>query len=100
MYCGNDKYGLLHIAKEHGEQRNRKGFPPFIGNWRYIAEYALAYPETVEYRQDNDTFTVTRAIAPTDGEGNVIGTPTWRAVVVVSASDGKIITAFPESFKR
>lgn len=75
--------------------------PPFIGNWRYLADYAiaaaLAYPETVEYRQANDTFKVTRAIAPTDGEGNVIGPPMWQAVVKVSASDGKIITAFPEN---
>jgi hypothetical protein len=105
LYCGNDKYGFLHIADEHGDDwENIEGGVFFRGNWRCLADYAmasaLAYPETVEYRQDNDTFKVTRAIAPTDGEGNITGPPTWRAVVVVSASDGKIITAFPESFKR
>lgn len=52
LYCGNDKYGFLHIANEHGEDWQRKGFPPFIGNWRYLADYAmsaaLAYPENIK----------------------------------------------------
>ena len=26
LYCGNDKYGFLHIAKEHGNEWHRKGF--------------------------------------------------------------------------
>ncbi|MDX1886765.1 hypothetical protein [Mycolicibacterium sp. 120270] len=103
LYCGNENYGFLHIANRHGDDWTRKGFPLFTGNWRYLADYgiaaALAYPETVEYRQSNDTFTVTRAIALTDGDGNVIGPLLWRSVVVVSASDGKIITAYPENIK-
>lgn len=104
LYCGNDKFGFLHIADEHGEDWERKedaGLWP--GNWRYLADYAiasaLAYPETVTYRQGNDTFEVTRGIAPTDADGTAIGPPTWRALVVISASDGKIITAYPVRIK-
>jgi hypothetical protein len=104
LYCGRDNFGFLHIANDHGRQwEDKTGAGPWTGNWRYLADYAiasaLAYPETVTYRQENDTFAVTRAIAPTDGDGNVTGPPTWRALVVVSASDGKIITAYPERIK-
>jgi hypothetical protein len=73
LYCGNDKYGLLHIEKEHGDQWDliANSRWPTAGNWRYLADYAisatLAYPERVEYNQDNDTFAVYRKISLPDG---------------------------------
>ncbi|GBE66403.1 hypothetical protein MFM001_28650 [Mycobacterium sp. MFM001] len=95
LYCGNDKYGMLHIQKEHGAQWQQiadSGFPGG-GNWRYLADYsigaALAYPERVEYNQNNDTFALYRKISRADGSY------AFTVRVVISASDGKIITAFP-----
>jgi uncharacterized protein DUF4226 len=97
LYCGNDKYGLLHIEKEHEDQWDliANSRWPSAGNWRYLADYAisatLAYPERVEYNQDNDTFAVYRKISLPDG------TYVFTTRVVISASDGKIITAFPQT---
>ncbi|OBG30043.1 hypothetical protein A5673_04120 [Mycobacterium sp. E3198] len=97
LYCGNDKYGLLHIEKEHEAQWDQVANTrwPTAGNWRYLADYAiaqtLAYPERVEYNQDNDTFAVYRKISSSDG------TCVFTTRVVISASDGKIITAFPQT---
>ena len=97
LYCGSDKYGLLHIQLRHfrdwDEIANTRW--PTAGNWRYLADYAigatLAYPERVEYNQDNDTFAIYRRIFRPDG-GYAFTTR-----VVVSASNGKIITAFPQT---
>lgn len=97
LYCGNDKYGLLHIQAKHGQQWQTIADErlPSAGNWRYLADYAigatLAYPERVEYNQDNDTFAVYRKISLPDG------TYVFTTRVVVSARDGKIITAFPQT---
>lgn len=97
LYCGNDKYGLLHIEKEHEEQWDRIANSrwPSAGNWRYLADYAigatLAYPERVEYNQGNDTFALYRRISLPDGRY------AFTTRVVVSASNGKIITAFPQT---
>jgi hypothetical protein len=97
LYCGNDKYGLLHIEKEHEDQWDYIAGSrwPSAGNWRYLADYAmsqtLAYPERVEYNQSNDTFAVYRKIWRTDGAY------AFTTRVVISASDGKIITAFPQT---
>jgi hypothetical protein len=97
LYCGNDKYGLLHIEKEHEDQWNliANSRWPTAGNWRYLADYAigatLAYPERVESNQDNDTFAMYRRIARPDG------TYVFTTRVVIWASDGKIITAFPQT---
>lgn len=95
LYCGNDKYGLLHIQEEHGPDWNgvMGSRWPWAGNWRYLADYAigatLAYPERVEYNQGNDTFAVYRKIYTPDGSY------AFTTRVVISASDGKVITAFP-----
>jgi hypothetical protein len=95
LYCGDDKYGLQHIMKRHGPdwQRISDSRMPGAGNWRYLADYAigatLAYPERVEYNQNNDTFALYRKIFTTDGRYS------FTTRVVISASDGKIITAFP-----
>ena len=102
LYCGNDKFGFLHIANRHGEDWARKGGLG-SGNWRYLADYAmgatLAYPEDVQYNQSNDTFIVERNMYPTDGDGQVVGPALWKTRVIVSAADGKIITAYPISVK-
>lgn len=88
LYCGNDKYGLLHIEEEHEDQWDRVANSrwPSAGNWRYLADYAisatLAYPERVEYNQDNDTFALYRRISLPDG------TYVFTTRVVISASDG------------
>ena len=76
LYCGNDKYGFLHIANGHGRQwATMEDRFPSTGNWRYLAEYAisatLAYPERVEYRQDNNTFAVYRDIYRMTDDGPV-----------------------------
>lgn len=100
LYCGNDKYGLLHIEKEHEDQWDliANSRWPTAGNWRYLADYAisatLAYPERVEYNQDNDTFALYHRISLPDG------TYVFTTRVVISASDGKIITAFPQTGTR
>jgi hypothetical protein len=97
LYCGNDKYGLLHIEMRHfrdwDDIANTRW--PSAGNWRYLADYAigatLAYPERVEYNQDNGTFAVYRRISLPNGRY------AFTTRVVISASDGKIITAFPQT---
>jgi hypothetical protein len=97
LYCGDDKYGLLHIQLRHFQDwddiANERW--PTAGNWRYLADYAigaaLASPERVEYNQNNDTFALYRRISLPDGRY------VFTTRVVVSASDGKIITAFPQS---
>ncbi|HVQ85485.1 MAG TPA: DUF4226 domain-containing protein [Mycobacterium sp.] len=97
LYCGNDKYGLLHIQLRHfrdwDDIANTRW--PTAGNWRYLADYAigatLAYPERVEYNQDNDTFALYRRMSLPDG------TYVFTPRVVISATDGKIITAFPQT---
>jgi hypothetical protein len=97
LYCGNDKYGLLHIEKDHEPQWERIANTrwPSAGNWRYLADYAigaaLAYPDRVEYNQDNDTFAMYRRISQPDGRY------VFTTRVVISASDGKIVTAFPQT---
>ncbi len=97
LYCGNDKYGLLHIQAKHGQQWQTIADErwPTAGNWRYLADYTiaatLAYPERVEYNQDNDTFAMYRNISLPNG------TYVFTARVVISAGDGKIITAFPQT---
>lgn len=94
LYCGNDKYGLLHIQAKHGRQWHDIADArwPSAGNWRYLADYAigatLAYPERVEYNQDNDTFAVYRRMSLPDGRY------VFTTRVIISARDGKIITAF------
>jgi hypothetical protein len=76
---------------------------PGAGNSRNLADYAisaaLAYPESVTYRQSNDTFAIERAIYPVNAQGEITGPSTWKVHVVISASDGKIITAYPMSTK-
>lgn len=97
LYCGNDKYGLLHMQLRHFRDWNDIANErwPTAGNWRYLADYAigatLAYPEQVEYNQDNDTFAIYRRIFRSDGAY------AFTTRVVISASDGKIITAFPQT---
>ena len=63
LYCGNDKYGFLHVANEHGDQ-------------------------------DRNTFAVYRNIYRITEDGAVYA---FTCRVVVSASEGKIITAFPST---
>jgi hypothetical protein len=41
LYCGNDKYGLLHLyAKGHDADWSAFTFP-WMGNWRNLADYAI-----------------------------------------------------------
>jgi hypothetical protein len=100
LYCGNDKYGFLHIANKHGADWERIGMSRFpgAGNWRYLADYSisatLAYPEKVEYDQDRNTFAIYRNIYRITDDGTAYA---FTCRVVISASDGKIITAHPQS---
>jgi hypothetical protein len=102
LYCGNDKYGFLHIANDHGQDWLNVATSRFpgAGNWRDLADYSisatLANPERVEYRQDNNTFTVYRDIYRIADDGAVYA---FTCRVAISASDGKIITAFPQTAK-
>ncbi|WP_448493699.1 hypothetical protein [Mycolicibacterium boenickei] len=69
---------------------------PGAGNWRYLADYAigaaLADPEAVQYKSGNDTFVVQRNIYRITEDGPVYA---FTCRVVVSGTDGKIITAYP-----
>jgi hypothetical protein len=100
LYCGNDNYGFLHIADEHGEQWSDVAMTRFpgAGNWRYLADYAigatLANPERVVYQQQNDTFALYRDIYRITEDGPVYA---FTTRVVISATDGKVITAFPQT---
>jgi hypothetical protein len=71
---------------------------PGAGNWRYLADYAisatLAYPEKVEYDQSRNTFALYRSIYRITEDGPVYA---FTCRVAISASDGKIITAFPST---
>ncbi|OBI13310.1 hypothetical protein A5714_14970 [Mycobacterium sp. E2462] len=97
LFCGNDKYGLMHIEREHGDQWDQIANTrwPTAGNWRYLADYSiaqtLAKPDRVEYNQNNDTFALYRRISSADGSY------VFTTRVVISASDGKIVTAFPQT---
>jgi hypothetical protein len=100
LYCGNDKYGFYHLVNEHGPQWQNmasSGFPSG-GNWRYLADYSisatLANPERVVYDSQRDTFAVYRNIYRITEDGPVYA---FTCRVVVSGTDGKIITAFPSS---
>jgi hypothetical protein len=97
LYCGTDGQGFLHIARKHGSQWDGKSFP-WMGNWRNLADYsiaaALAYPESVTYRQDNNTFAVEHAMYPINEKGEISGPSTWKVHVVISAGDGHIVTAY------
>ena len=79
-----------------GEAANSRW--PTAGNWRYLADYAigapLAYPERIEYNHDKDTFALYRSMSRADG------TYVFATRVVISASDGKIITALPKRRDR
>lgn len=94
LYCGDDKYGLQHIMKRHLQDWENVTWPS-AGNWRYLADYSigatLGYPELVKYNQNNDTFSLFRKIYTQDGRY------AFTTRVVISASDGKIITAFPQT---
>ena len=97
------KYGLLHLyAKGHDADWSAFTFP-WMGNWRNLADYAisaaLSYPGSVAYRQSNDTFAIERAIYPVNAQGDITGPSTWKVHVVISASERKIITAYPMSTK-
>jgi hypothetical protein len=71
---------------------------PGAGNWRYLADYAisatLANPERVVYQQQNDTFALYRDIYRITEDGPVYA---FTTRVVISATDGKVITAFPQT---
>lgn len=99
LFCGNDKFGLQHMQRQGHDKKWANYAGVFGGNWRYIADYgisaALAYPETVSYNPDNDTFLVTRNMR-FEAQPNM---PIWQVNVVVSASDGNIITAYPSPVK-
>ncbi|MGA5544496.1 hypothetical protein ACPCIR_21785 [Mycobacterium sp. NPDC051198] len=98
LYCGNDKYGFYHIVNRHGEDWSRVALSRFpgVGNWRNLADYAigatLADPEKVDYKSGNDTFVVQRNIYRITEDGPVYA---FTCRVVVSGTDGKIITAYP-----
>ncbi|GAS90245.1 putative uncharacterized protein [Mycolicibacterium brisbanense] len=98
LYCGNDKFGFYHIVSRHGDDWNRVAMSRFpgAGNWRYLADYAisatLADPEKVDYKSGNDTFVVQRNIYRITESGAVYA---FTCRVVVSGTDGKIITAYP-----
>jgi hypothetical protein len=98
LYCGNDKYGFYHLLDRHGQDWQNVAMSRFPGggNWRYLADYSigatLANPERVDYNSGNDTFTVQRNIYRITDDGLVYS---FTCRVVVSATDGKIITAFP-----
>lgn len=100
LYCGNDGHGFLHIVNRHGRDWQNVAMSRFpgAGNWRYLADYGisatLAYPEKVEYNQDKNTFAVYRNIYRITDDGTVYA---FTCRVVVSGSDGKIITAFPQT---
>ena len=49
LYCGNDKFGFLHIVNEHGQDWSNKSFP-WMGNWRNLADYATVPPSPTQSR--------------------------------------------------
>ena len=100
LYCGNDKYGFYHMVNRHGQDwaNVAAGRYPGGGNWRYLADYSigatLADPEKATYNSSNDTFMVQRNIYRITENGTAYA---FTCRVLVSASDGKIITAYPTS---
>jgi hypothetical protein len=103
LYCGNEKYGTITPLRQRAQRGLVSLSFSVMGNWRNLADYAisaaLSYPESVTYRQSNDTFAIERAIYPVNAQGEITGPSTWKVHVVISASDGKIITAYPMSTK-
>ncbi|AIC72951.1 hypothetical protein D2E51_16195 [Mycobacteroides abscessus] len=103
LYCGTSGYGLNHLYARHHDQdwqnKSFEGGNP--GNWRYLADYAiaavLAYPQGAVYQPGNNTWMYYRQVDLITADGKVIPGHSFWARVVVSNSDGKIITAFPSS---
>ncbi|MEH3140081.1 MAG: hypothetical protein PGN37_07810 [Mycobacterium kyogaense] len=100
LHCGNEKYGFYHIVNRHGQDWSNVAAERFpgTGNWRYLADYSigatLSDPEKTVYNSKNDTFMVQRNIFRITEDGAVYS---FTCRVLVSASDGKIITAYPTS---
>lgn len=96
LKCGDDKHGLIHIMNDHGREWEQVG--GLFGSWRLTADYAiaaaLAYPQSVTYQPERETFLVTRDIY-IDGQP---GPPIWRVEVAVNLN-GEIITAYPRLIK-
>ena len=98
LYCGNDNSASYTLSTNTGRIGVTNPFRGWVTG-ATLADHAigaaLAYPESVTYRQQNDTFAVERAIYPVNAKGEVTGPSTWKVHVVISASGGKIITAYP-----
>lgn len=96
LKCGDNDHGLIHIMNKHGREWEGVGGP--FGSWRLTADYAiaaaLAYPQSVTYQPERETFLVTRDIY-LDGQ---TGPPIWRVEVVVNLN-GEIVTAYPRPIK-
>ena len=96
LKCGDNDHGLIHIMNKHGREWSLVSGP--WGSWRNTADYAiaaaLAYPETVTYQPERETFLVTRNIYI---EGQT-GPPVWRVEVAVNLN-GEIVTAYPALIK-
>ena len=96
LKCGDNDHGLIHIMNKHGREWEQVGGP--FGSWRLTADYAiaaaLAYPQSVTYQPERETFLVTRDIY-IDGQ---TGPPIWRIEVAVNLN-GEIITAYPRLIK-
>jgi hypothetical protein len=85
LVCGNANYGYRHILRRHQPDWARVAAG---SDWSDAADRAVAaalgQPERVGYRLSNDTFCYSHTL---DG-GDV-------TLVVVRASDGEVITAYP-----
>lgn len=97
LFCGDDKFGYYHMVIEHGEQWKYRGAQS-SENWRDIADYAireaLANPQVVTYRADNDTFCYSREVFLWD-KVRGIRVDVFHPNVVVSAQHQHLVTVIP-----
>jgi hypothetical protein len=97
LTCGDERYGYYHIVGNHGEEWKYRGAQS-SENWRDVADYAiqeaLANPQVVTYRADNDTFCYSREIFLWN-KVRGIRVDVFQPNVVVSAQHQHIITVIP-----
>ncbi len=99
LYCGDDNYGYRHIKLRHESQFENLTFMT-NENWRDLADRMIAGtlvdPDDTTYTSKNDTFTYCRIFFFIDLRSHRVVSHSYPRVVV-SASNGKVITAYPNS---
>jgi hypothetical protein len=104
LACGSDQWGYYHISAPRSEKGHLEDWDNVASytnqNWRDVADVfiniALSDPDSVTYKQKNDTFEYCRiAYLVNLRTGQVVDETYPRVIISVRTSN--IITAYPDS---